>query len=147
MNDLQSSPSKRSKPSIAELSRPDRAANALLKAKIKKPQGRKRTVEHGEAVRTNWHSPFLWRQIEAAARAERWNPSAMAKWLARRDPEVFGKISRETIRDWIDRSDKFNPRWTDKALKMKEAGDHQSRLNKGGKLGIFVSNRDLSLNS
>lgn len=139
MNDLQPPPSKRGKPSVAELTRPDRKANALLRAKTRKPQGRKRTVEHGEAVRTNWHGPFVWRQIEAAQRAEGWNPTAMAKWLARRDPEIFGDIARETIRDWIDKTDKFNPCWTDSAKAMAVAGDHQSVLNKGGKLGIFVS--------
>lgn len=63
----------------------------------------------------------------------------MAKWLARRDPEIFGSIARETIRDWIDQTDKLNPKWTERAEAMKEAGNHQSLLNKGGRLGIFVS--------
>lgn len=51
---------------------------------------------------------------------------------------MFGKISHTTINGWIDRrGDK--PKWSERALKRVEFGNHQSLDNKGGRRGVLVS--------
>lgn len=85
-------------------------------------------VERGEAMCTNWHGPLMWQQIEVAQRAVGWNPTVMAKWLACHDAEIFGQVVHKTICDWIDKTEKFNPGWTDSAKVMAAVGDHQSVL-------------------
>jgi hypothetical protein len=54
-------------PSVAEDSRPRRQYKEDAR-KWKKPAGRKRKHEQKVSRYTNWFSPFLWRQIEIAAK-------------------------------------------------------------------------------
>jgi hypothetical protein len=91
---------KRQKRNIAELSHPNQAeqehARAKAKGKFKKPPGRKRVHLAQDAVYTNWFTPFLWCQIEAAAK----DPSVghqMGSWkiqnvLRKRAPQSFKHI-------------------------------------------------------
>jgi hypothetical protein len=60
--------SKKAKHTIAELSRPGRAEKEIAHNKNKKPQGQKHIHQPTDAKYTNWHSPFLWTQIEDAAK-------------------------------------------------------------------------------
>ncbi|KAJ8579505.1 hypothetical protein M405DRAFT_870207 [Rhizopogon salebrosus TDB-379] len=64
----------------AELSRPRRQFKEDRKAH-NKPQGRKRKILQQQARRMNWQSPFVWAQIEIAARkaGKPWSPRAILK--------------------------------------------------------------------
>jgi hypothetical protein len=67
----------------------------------------------------NWHKPFLWSQIAAAAK----DPSVssqMSAWqimkvLKKKSPDTFASIAHSTIEQWIDRSGE-KPQWSDSAL-------------------------------
>jgi hypothetical protein len=63
--------------------------------------------------------------------------SAIRNWLQKKDPAVFGKISRTTISGWIDRSGD-RPKWSENALRLAEIGNHQRHPN-GGRRGALVS--------
>jgi hypothetical protein len=134
-------PLKVSKTRIAELSRPDRAQNEYIRQKRKENEnrGQPRFKESRPAVYHNWFSPFLWNQILAAGKAVGWEMSSseIRNWLRRKHPETFGSISRTTINEWIDRSGP-RPKWSEKALKMAENGNHQRNPN-GGRRGALVS--------
>lgn len=125
--------------SIAELSRPDRFQNSYIKQKGKKPQGRKRKRESKSATYTNWHAPFLWSQIELAAKRVGWrmSPSAIRNELQKINSETFAKLSRTTIQGWIDQSGEI-PHWSDAALRMAKSGNHTGLDNRGGRRGILV---------
>ncbi|VDC01763.1 unnamed protein product [Peniophora sp. CBMAI 1063] len=136
-------PAKRMKADVAELSRPERRTCQRLKDKRRSNAGRKRKNERKGAVYVNWHSPFLWRQIDQARRKVGWSETAIQRELARRDPELFGCISRTTIQGWIDKSNPLAPRWTDSCLEMNRHGNHQAEGNKGGRRGILASYPDV----
>lgn len=132
--------SKKAKSNIAELSRPGRAEKEIARNKNKKPQGRKRVHHPKDAKYTNWHSPFLWSQIENAAKhpsvGYAMSASKIKNLLALRDPKTFGHISHNTIDGWIDRSGP-RPRWSDSALRMAENGNRPG--GQGGRTGVLVS--------
>ena len=134
-------PSKVLKTGIAELSRPDRAQNEYIcqKRKETEKRGRPRIKEPRPAVYHNWFSPFLWNQILIAGKAVGWEMSSseIRNWLRRKHPETFGSISHTTINEWIDCSGP-RPKWSEKALKMVENGNHQHNPN-GGCRGALVS--------
>ena len=140
---LDSMPSKRPKLSVAELSRPNRAESEHTRQKRRETQkrGRPRVLEHKNAVYHNWFSPFLWSQILLAGKAVGWQMSASAirNSLQKKDPAVFGNISRTTINEWIDRSGD-RPRWSENTLRLVEKGNHQRHPN-GGHRGALVSDR------
>lgn len=103
--DLQPPPSQKSKTTIAELSRPQRAFKEKHRTKYKKAPGRKRKHEPRSAKYHNWHTPFLWTQIESAAR------------------EVgFAGLRRSTVYDWIDYSGD-RPKWKDWVIEKAERGN------------------------
>ena len=56
----QSHASKKAKQTIVELTQPARALKEKIKAKNKKPQGRKRIRQARPATYHNWHTPFCW---------------------------------------------------------------------------------------
>jgi hypothetical protein len=64
----QSHASKKAKQTIVELTWPARALKEKIKAKNKKPQGRKRIHQARSAKYHNWHTPFCWSQIQLAAK-------------------------------------------------------------------------------
>jgi hypothetical protein len=107
--------SKRARHSNAKLSHPNRAERERH-THIQKPQGRKcKHVTH-DAIYHNWHSPFLWSQIVAAAKdpavGESMSARAIAKVLMKKNPQDFGSISRNTIAGWIDCSGvRIGPNW------------------------------------
>src|ERR1700720_4711329 len=132
--------SKMAKSSIAELSRPARAEREVARNKNKKPQGRKRVHQPKDAKYTNWHSPFLWSQIEDATRhpsvGYAMSASKIKQVLAVKNPKLFGHISHNTIDRWIDRSGP-RPKWSDSALCMAENGNQPG--GQGGRTGVLVS--------
>jgi hypothetical protein len=141
---LEDAPTKRQKHSVAELSRPNRAQQERGRQEKKETQkkGRPRVHQARDAFYHNWFSPFLWRQILAAGTEVGWemSPSAIRNWLQKKDPAVFAKISRTTISEWIDRSGS-RPKWSEKALRLAENGNHQLHP-EGGCRGALVSGPD-----
>ena len=106
-------------PSVAEDSRPRREYKEDTR-KLRKPAGRKRKHEQSISTRTNWFSPFLWRQIEIAAkRAGRpWSPSSIAREARKIDPKVFGTLTEQVVGRWIDPVAKAEgtSKWKDSVL-------------------------------
>jgi hypothetical protein len=142
MVELEEAPPKHQKSSITELSRPHRAEaeRACQKRKMIQKKGRPSVHQARNAVYHNWFSPFLWSQILIAGQEAGWKMSAseICNWLRKRDPTIFVKISQTTINEWIDRSGP-RPRWSEKALRMAEMGNHQLHPN-AGRRGALVSN-------
>jgi hypothetical protein len=56
--------------------------------------------------------------------------SAIRNWPQKKDLEVFGKILRTTINEWINQSGD-QPRWSNNALHLAEKGNHQHHPNGG----------------
>jgi hypothetical protein len=134
-------PTKRSRHSVAEMTRPHRSFKEEARRENKKPQGQKRKHEPRDAKYHNWHTPFFWIQIVAAAKnpAVGWEMSStkIVQILQKKDPETFAGMSRSTIEGWIDRSGN-RPKWSDAALRMAENGNRQGHQN-GGRRGALVS--------
>lgn len=132
---------KKARSQIPELSRPNRHYKEAIHEKTKKPQGRKQIHQPKEAIYHNWHTPFLWSQITLAAKDHNVGRSMssflIVKVLQKKDPTTFSGIARSTVKGWIDRSGP-TPCWSEKALKLAEAGNHQAHPN-GGQRGALVS--------
>lgn len=138
---LQDRPPKRFK-SLAEISRPNRAAAHHVRdvRKRKETRGRKQTNADKDAVYTNWMTPTLWAQIEAAAMhpsvGARMSVTAIINVLQQKNFQMFEHLSHSTVQGWIDRTgDK--PRWSEKTIARAEAGNFQGHPN-GGRRGILV---------
>jgi hypothetical protein len=129
---------KRQKTSIAELSRPNHAVKEFIRQKKTHAQGCKRKHEHKDAVYHNWHGPFTWSQIDAAAKhpAVQWSATRLIQQLKNHNPKFFKNLARSTVEGWIDRSGN-KPQWSEAALRMAELGNHQGHSN-GGQRGVFV---------
>ena len=98
---------RKTRSSIAELSRPARMLKQKFKDDNRKPQGRKRKRLLKSAKYHNWHTPpFIWTQIEIAVRQVKWKMGGSAIVAAARklDPVLFAGLSRTTVNSWIDRS-------------------------------------------
>lgn len=108
---------KKIKGNIAELTRPAKDLKGKIHAQNRKPQGRKLKNKPRAAKYTNWLTPFCWTQIVIAAKqvGRSMGASDIATCLKKRDPVTFGKISRNTIEGWIDRSN-GNLHWKDSVL-------------------------------
>jgi hypothetical protein len=108
--------------------------------KLKKPVGRKRKHEQKVAKCTNWFSPFLWRQIEIAAkRAGRpWSPSAIAKEARKIDPKVFASLTEQVVGRWIDPIAKAEgtSKWKDSVLTQVAKGN--SPRGENTRVGVLV---------
>ena len=106
-------------PSVAEDSRPRRQYKEDTR-KLRKPAGRKRKHEQSISSRTNWFSPFLWRQIEIAAKraGHPWSPSSIAREARKIDPKVFGTLTEQVVGRWIDPVAKAEgtSKWKDSVL-------------------------------
>jgi len=93
--------SKMAKSSIAEFSHPGRAEKEIAHQKKKKPQGQKHIHQTTNAKYSNWHSLFLWSQIDQAARHPSVGYSMSAtkikNFLILKDPRTFGHILHNTI--------------------------------------------------
>jgi hypothetical protein len=110
----------------AELSRPrcqfkeDRRAH-------NKPQGRKRKILQWQAKMMNWQSPFVWSQIEMAARkaGKPWSPRAILKEAQKLDPIVFSGLTEQVIGQWIDPAAKRQgaSKWASIVLDRVKAGN------------------------
>lgn len=129
-------PSKKQK--LAEETRPARVLKRNIKNKTRKPQGRKEKHRSRDAKNHNWFTPICWRIIEEAAKMAGWQMSAtkIVKVAKARNPEVFEKLSHETVRDWIDWSGDKS-RWSDAALRKIEAANAPGHQN-GGPVGVLV---------
>ena len=106
-------------PSVAEDSRPRRQYKEDTQ-KLRKPAGRKRKHEPKVSSRTNWFSPFLWPQIEIAAKraGHPWSPSTIAREARKIDPKVFGTLTEQVVGRWIDPVAKAGgtSKWKDSVL-------------------------------
>jgi hypothetical protein len=131
--------SKKQRMDLAEETRPARLLKKKINDKNRKPQGRKKKHEQRRAKYHNWFTPACWRMIEQAGKAAGWKMSAtrIVKIAKTRNPEIFENLSRETVRDWIDKSGE-RPRWSDATLRRVEAGNAPGHAN-GGHRGVFVS--------
>ena len=110
----------------AELSRPHRQYQEDRRAKTK-PQGRKRKVQQRSAKLVNWHSPFLWSQIETAAtRAGKpWRPREILKEAQKMDSMAFARLTEQVIGRWIDSEAKGRgvSQWTASTLTRVATGN------------------------
>jgi hypothetical protein len=115
-----------STPSVAESSRPRRQYKENAR-RLKKPAGRKRKYEQKNSRNTNWFSPFLWQQIEIAAkRAGRpWSPSIIAREARKIDPKVFEALTEQVVGRWIDPAAKAEgtSKWKDSVLMQVAKGN------------------------
>jgi hypothetical protein len=128
------------KPRIdAEATRPARLLKWTMKEKTRKPQGRKQKHGARPAKHHNWFTPVCWVMIEQAAKASGWQMSEtkIVQIAKARNPEIFAKLSRETVRGWIDRTGP-QPRWSDATVRRIAAGNAPGHTN-GGKRGALVS--------
>ncbi|KAJ7934276.1 hypothetical protein B0H13DRAFT_2306007 [Mycena leptocephala] len=146
---LKAPPTKRFKMSVAEATRPNRAAENRMaeKKKLKgyEKRGRKKMKERKEAVYHNWFTPLSWTQIERAAThpsvGRNMSASAIRDVLRRSDPVIFEKISHSTIDGWIDRSGE-RPKWKESVLVRAEKANFQGHPN-GGRRGALVNYPDV----
>jgi hypothetical protein len=75
----------------------------------------------------NWHSHFIWVQIEVAVKRVGWGPSDLTKYLKMTNPSgVFDGIGPGVIRCWIT-TDEFDNKCWKELTKM--------RVEKGAQLG------------
>ena len=125
--------------SIAELSRPARMLKQKFKEENRKPQGWKQKIPLRSAKYHNWHTPFIWTQIEIAVRQAGWEmgASAIVSAAKKLDPVLFAGLRRTTVNSWIDRS-RDKPRWKESILKKIEQGNDPGHKN-GGQRGVLVS--------
>ena len=103
------------------------------------PQGRKIKHKPCPAKYHNWLTPFCWKDIIIVAKQVGWQMSAseIANGLKRRNPDTFGKINRNTIEGWIDRSG-AKPKWKESVLCRVDDGNNPGH-DKGGQQGLLVS--------
>ena len=91
--------------SIAELSCPACMLKQKFKEENRKPQGWKQIRPERSAKYYNWHTPFIWTQIEIAVCQVGWKMGASAIVTAAQklDPVLFAGLRRTTVDSWIDR--------------------------------------------
>jgi hypothetical protein len=134
-----SSQSKKPRITMPEETRPARLLERRFKEKIRKVQGRKEKHKARHATNHNWFTPVCWRLIEEAAQIAGWKMSAseIVHIAKARNKEIFKNLSRETVRDWIDRKG-AKPRWSDGTMRRIEAANAPGHRN-GGPVGALVS--------
>ncbi|VDC01185.1 unnamed protein product [Peniophora sp. CBMAI 1063] len=139
VNDLrdESPPKEQKKAEIAELSRPECHTKARILKKLKSNVGPKPQREVKGAIYVNWHTPFLWRQIEAARKVAGWSSRGIQKELVRPNADIFGCISHNSIQAWFDLSNPLAPKWSESCIEMNKLGNHQAEGNKGGCRGVL----------
>ncbi|KAF5323141.1 hypothetical protein D9758_018984 [Tetrapyrgos nigripes] len=98
MVELKDHGSKQQKTSVAELSRPKRQLKPIFASQNRKPQGRKRTKPIRKAKYTHWQAPFLWDQIDDAAKEAGFSASRIVKLLQSRHEGTFDGLNESTIR-------------------------------------------------
>ncbi|KAJ7100368.1 hypothetical protein C8R44DRAFT_946758, partial [Mycena epipterygia] len=111
---------------LAELSRPRRQFKEDER-KDNKPSGRKQKPKNKKrgAQRTNWQTPFLWSQIDSAARrsSRPWSPRAILADLQKSNIKDFCGLKEQVLGRWIEGSRKSRTsRWRDTILRKVEAG-------------------------
>jgi len=128
---------------LAELSRPRRQFKEDEKKK-RKPQGRKRTHNQETAQRMNWFQPFIWTDIEEAARraGKPWQPRAITKEAKHINPKTFATLTEQVVGRWIDR-DAHNKRgiWKWKDAVLEEVAHGNAPGGQSTRSGILVSVR------
>jgi hypothetical protein len=134
-----SASSKKPKMNVAEETRPKRALIRTYRERNRKPQGRKAIKSSAPTKYHNWFAPLTWSTIRQAGELAGWrmSPTAIVKICQLRQPELFAKLTRETVKEWIDRSGE-KPRWSESALRKAMAGNTPGHT-KGGPRGAFVS--------
>ena len=125
--------------SVVELSRPAHALKKRLQEQNRKPQGQKAFRQSQKTKYHNWFTPFLFKQIENArivAGGPKWSTSAIVKELQKHNYKTFKALSRTTINEWINRSDRI-PKWSERTIERVHNGNQVG--SNGGCRGILVS--------
>lgn len=109
---------------VAELSRPFRQFNDEARYK-RDSRGRKRVREHEDASRTNWTHPFLFDQIDTAAREviPAFSPTEIVRRLQQRNPNQFLPLTSQVVGRWIERPPHQPPRWKESVRIRAEQGN------------------------
>jgi hypothetical protein len=125
---------------LPEETRPARLLQRKIKDKNRKPQGRKEKGKPRPAKYHNWFTPISWRLIDQAAKVVGWrmSPSDIVRIAKARNPEIFEGLTRETVKNWIDKTG-VKPQWSDSTMLKISAANTPGHAN-GGPCGIFVSN-------
>jgi hypothetical protein len=93
----------------------------------------------------NWQSPFVWLQIEMAARkaGKPWSPHVILKEAQKLDPIVFAGLTEQVIGQWIDPAAKCQgaSKWTSIVLDRVKAGN--SPDGQSTRQGILVCDSSL----
>jgi len=134
--ELQETPKLDQGGTTAELTRPARSLKKKFKNEIRKPQGRKAFHTEKKVKYHNWFTPFVFKQIENArieAGGPNWSTRAIERELKKKDPIVFKDFRRQTLDEWIDRS-QAKPRWSDKTLARIKRGNDIGHANGGRKV-------------
>jgi hypothetical protein len=126
----------------AESSRPRRQFKEDQRKK-NKPQGRKRVHEASSALLTNWFQPFIFGQIEMAARnaisGGVWSPRLIVQEAKKLNPELFSRLTEQVVGRWIDREarDAGLNKWKDSVLAQVKRGNAPRGENT--RFGVLVS--------
>jgi hypothetical protein len=134
----QNSPKKKQR-MIAEDMHPGRQLKQQWVSTKRKLQGCKRKAVIRDAKYHNWFTPFSWAVIKQATHDVGWemSPTAIVQRAKAQVPTLFEGLTRETVRDWIDRSGE-RLRWSDAVLRRVKAGSNPGH-SKGGQRGVLVS--------
>jgi hypothetical protein len=112
--------------SIAEDSRPRHQYKEDARGKCKLI-GRKQIHDFKTSKRVNWQSPFLWSQIEDAARraGRPWSPRTITEQAKKANPKSFKTLTEQVVGWWIDPEGKRLgiSRWKESVLEMVKKGN------------------------
>lgn len=126
--------------SVPESSRPRREYKEDAR-KDNRPCGRKRKHRKAASKYTNWFNPFLWRQIELAARraGRPWSPRVIMREAKKIDRKVFARLTEQVVGRWIDQEAKAQgvSKWKDVVLVQVAKGNAPRGENT--RVGILVS--------
>ncbi|THU76846.1 hypothetical protein K435DRAFT_703867, partial [Dendrothele bispora CBS 962.96] len=126
---------------VAEISRPKRQLKPKFRDENRKPQGRKKTKESRQARYVNWQTPFLWQQIDLAAREVGYSATAIVKRLRGRDADSFSTLRESTVRGWIDKSG--TSRCWSSATLARVKQKHDNGHSKEGRRGVLFGHPDV----
>ena len=112
--------------SIAEDSRPRRQYKEDAR-ETRKLTGRRRIHDYKTSKHVNWQSPFLWSQIEDAARraGQPWSPRTITKEAKKANPKAFATLTEQVVGRWIDPEGKRQgiSRWKESVLELVKKGN------------------------
>ena len=121
--------------SIAEDSRPRRQYKEDAH-ETRKLTGRRRIHDYKTSKHVNWQSPFLWSQIEDAARraGRPWSPRTITNEAKKANPKAFATLTEhwQVVGRWIDPEGKRQgiSRWKESILELVKKGNSPGGIRK-----------------